>query len=276
MTELKTKIEIFCANCTENKDEAIQLFLELRKELEEGNVRAAEKVNNKWIVNKWVKQGILLGFKYGVLTGAGDCCGSNYYDKNTMPLRKLSLGDNIRMVPSCSSIRSGAYVAPGTVIMPPSYINIGSYVDRGCVIDSHALVGSCAQIGKNVHLSAASQIGGVLEPIGSVPVIVEDDVFIGGNCGIYEGAVIQEGAVIGTGVILNASTPVFDNLSGEFIKKSKEGSLIIPKNAVVVSGSRPISSGYGKSQNIHLYCSVIIKYRDSKTDKATLLEDILR
>ncbi|MFZ4591351.1 MAG: 2,3,4,5-tetrahydropyridine-2,6-dicarboxylate N-succinyltransferase, partial [Ignavibacteria bacterium] len=200
----------------------------------------------------------------------------NYFDKSTLPVQDIKIEKKVRIVPGGSSVRGGSFVAQGTIIMPPSYINIGAYVDEGCMIDSHALVGSCAQLGKNVHLSAASQIGGVLEPIGAMPVIIEDNVFIGGNCGIYEGAIVRQNAVIGTGVIINAATPVFDNTTGNFIKKEAGKSLEIPENAVVIAGSRPMTSGYGKDAGIHVYCPVIIKYRDDKTGKSITLEDLLR
>ncbi|HMQ69465.1 MAG TPA: 2,3,4,5-tetrahydropyridine-2,6-dicarboxylate N-succinyltransferase [Ignavibacteria bacterium] len=266
--ELKTKDDL-------NGEDVMSFFPEFLSSLEIGNVQVVEYTDDQWIVNAWVKEAILLGFKFGELTEIkiGDW---KFFDKNTLAFRDLSINDKVRIVPGGSIIRSGAYVAGGTIIMPPSYINIGAYVDEGSMIDSHALVGSCARIGKNVHLSAASQIGGVLEPVGALPVIIEDNVFIGGNCGIYEGTVIKKNAVIGTGVILNASTPVFDNVNGDFIKKEEGKTLVIPENAVVVAGSRPVSSGKGVAENIHLYCPVIIKYRDDKTGKSISLEDLLR
>jgi 2,3,4,5-tetrahydropyridine-2,6-dicarboxylate N-succinyltransferase len=250
-------------------------FTEFRTALERGEIRAAEKINGEWKVNIWVKEAIMLGFRIGVLTEMSSMT-FPFFDKDTLPIQNISPENKIRIVPGGSSIRSGSHVAPGTIIMPPAYINIGAYVDEGCMIDSHTLVGSCAQVGKNVHLSAASQIGGVLEPIGALPVIIEDDVFIGGNCGIYEGAVVKTRAVIGTGVILNASTPVFDNVNGDFIRKSADKQLTIPEGAVVVAGSRQISSGKGVEKGIHLYCPVIIKYRDTKTDTSITLEELLR
>lgn len=257
------------------REDVLSFYSEFLEALNQGSVKVVEKTDDNWIVNTWVKEAILLGFKYGELTEIkiGDW---KFFDKNTLAFRDLSVNDKVRMVPGGSIIRNGAYVAGGTIIMPPSYINIGAYVDEGSMIDSHALVGSCARIGKNVHLSAASQIGGVLEPVGALPVIIEDNVFIGGNCGIYEGAIIKNNAVIGTGVILNASTPVFDNVNGNFIRKEEGKTLVIPENAVVVAGSRPVSSGKGVTENIHLYCPVIIKYRDEKTGKSISLEDLLR
>jgi 2,3,4,5-tetrahydropyridine-2-carboxylate N-succinyltransferase len=251
------------------------LFAEVLKYLEKGKIRSAEKVGDEWHVNQWVKEAIMIGFKTGVLQKISNQ-NQDFFDKDTLPLQDINLKDGIRLVPGGSSIRCGSYVASGTIVMPPSYINIGAYIDSGCMIDSHALVGSCAQIGKNVHLSAASQVGGVLEPIGAMPVIIEDDVFIGGNCGLYEGVIIKTKAVIGTGVILNASIPVFDNTTGEFLKKTPDKSLTIPENAVVIAGSRPLNSGMGAKYGIHIYCPVIIKYRDSKTNTAVVLEELLR
>jgi 2,3,4,5-tetrahydropyridine-2-carboxylate N-succinyltransferase len=275
MTDLKQKFESAAAKGNLSYDEGIALFNEVRLALEAGEIRTAEKVNGQWIVNNWVKQAILFGFKVGVLQEVSSSPW-NYFDKSTLPVQDITLEKRVRIVPGGSSVRGGSFVAKGTIIMPPSYINIGAYVDEGCMIDSHALVGSCAQLGKNVHLSAASQIGGVLEPIGAMPVIIEDNVFIGGNCGIYEGAIVRQNAVIGTGVIINASTPVFDSTTGNFIKKEKDKSLEIPENAVVIAGSRPMSSGFGKETGIHVYCPVIIKYRDDKTGKSITLEDLLR
>jgi 2,3,4,5-tetrahydropyridine-2-carboxylate N-succinyltransferase len=275
MSDLKHKFESTSAKGNLNYDEGIALFNEVRLALESGEIRTAEKINGEWVVNNWVKQAILFGFKIGVLQEVSSSPW-NYFDKSTLPVQDIKVEKKIRIVPGGSSVRGGSFVAQGTIIMPPSYINIGAYVDEGCMIDSHALVGSCAQLGKNVHLSAASQIGGVLEPIGAMPVIIEDNVFIGGNCGIYEGAIVRQNAVIGTGVIINASTPVFDNTTGNFIKKEAGKSLEIPENAVVIAGSRPMSSGFGKDAGIHIYCPVIIKYRDDKTGKSITLEDLLR
>lgn len=271
MNKLKTKALKILAKKDPKKAEALKLYQKTIKALEKGEIRVAEK-DKKWVVNNWIKEVILLGFKLGKLTKLP----GNFCDKDTIPTKKLKLSDNIRLVPGGSSIRCGAYVASGTIVMPPAYINIGAYIDSGCMIDSHALVGSCAQIGKNVHLSAASQIGGVLEPVGAMPVIIEDNVFIGGNCGIYEGTIIKKGAVIGSGVILTGSTPIFDNVNNRFIKKSKNIPLTIPKNAVVIAGSRPISSDPGKKEGLHVYCPIIIKYKDEKTSATVCLESILR
>ncbi len=256
-------------------EKSLALFYSVRDALEAGALRVAYKTDGAWVINSWVKSVILWGFRYGVMKEYGGSQFS-FHDKNTYPARSFSPDDGVRIVPGGTSVRSGAYVAPGTVIMPPSYINTGAYVDSGCMIDSHALVGSCAQIGRNVHISAGTQIGGVLEPVNAMPVIIEDNVFIGGNCGIYEGTVIEENAVIGTGVILNGSTPLFDNTTGEFLRKTEASALRVPVGAVVVAGSRPVRNGPGKEAGIHLYCPVIIKYRDQKTSASVTLEELLR
>jgi len=274
MMELKEKFQNLKNNDLNDKFFR-DFFAEFLASLESGIIRVAEKNGNEWQVNIWIKEAILMGFKYGNLTqqNIGEW---KFFDKDTLGIRSLSVEDGIRLVPGGSVIRSGAYVAKGTVIMPPSYINIGAYVDSGCMIDSHALVGSCAQVGKNVHLSAASQLGGVLEPIGAMPVIIEDNVFIGGNCGIYEGTIVKQNAVIATGVIINASTPVYDAVNGCFLEKEKGKPTIIPENAVVVSGSRHLKSEIQPENNIHIYCPVIIKYRDEKTQTSITLEELLR
>lgn len=258
-----------------SRDKSLVLYHEVIEALELGDLRVAEKINNRWQVNTWIKEIILLGFKYGTLCKTSGKPIS-YFDKDTLLPKQLKLEDKIRMVSSGSTIRCGSYIAPGTIIMPPAFINIGAYIDHGCLIDSHTLVGSCAQIGKNVHLSAAAQIGGVLEPVGALPVIIEDNVFIGGNCGIYEGTIIKTGAVLGSGVILNGSTPIFDNVNNTFIKKTASTPLTIPENAVVIAGTRPITSGPGKKQGIQIYCPIIIKYKNAKTAEATALEKRLR
>lgn len=253
----------------------IDRFDSVMADLEAGRIRVAEKTADGWHVNTWIKEVILSGFRLGKLTdmsvGAFSFC-----DKSTYPTRHFDVADGVRVVPGGTTVRRGAYLAPSVVVMPPSYINVGAYVGEGTMVDSHALVGSCAQIGKHVHLSAASQIGGVLEPIGALPVIVEDGVFIGGNCGIYEGVMVCEGAVIATGVILNASTPIYDATTGEYIRPDSTGRLIVPPRAVVVAGSRPITRGPGADAGIHIYTPVIVKYRDDKTDASLELEDLLR
>ncbi len=240
-------------------------------DLEGGELRVAEKVAGEWVVNVEVKEMILEGFRVGSLVQMGE-----FVDKDTVPARHFSPSDGVRLVPGGSGVRRGAFLAKSVVVMPPAYVNIGAYVDEGTMIDSHALVGSCAQVGKRVHLSAASQLGGVLEPVGALPVIIEDDVFIGGNCGIYEGTVVKERAVIGTGVIINSSTAVFDATTGEWIRRNGTGQIVIPEGAVVVAGSRPVTHGPGAAAGIHLYCPVIVKYRDAKTSGSIQLEEILR
>jgi 2,3,4,5-tetrahydropyridine-2-carboxylate N-succinyltransferase len=273
ITKLKEEFEKIAESGDQEK--SLALFYRVREALELGELRVAYKRDGEWTINSWVKSVILWGFKYGVMKEYGGNPLS-FHDKDTYPARTFSPDDGIRVVPGGTSVRRGAFVAPGTVIMPPSYINTGAYIDGGCMIDSHALIGSCAQIGRNVHISAGTQIGGVLEPVNAMPVIIEDNVFIGGNCGIYEGTIIEESAVIGTGVILNGSTPLFDNTSGEFLRKNDASPLKIPAGAVVVAGSRPVRNGPGKDQGIHLYCPVIIKYRDQKTSSSVTLEELLR
>ena len=257
-------------------------FLALRAAIESGEVRAASpdpSAPTGWRVNAWVKQGILLGFRLGVLEEF-PAAGFSFVDKSTYPVRHFGSGDGVRIVPGGSSVRAGAYVARGVVCMPPMYINAGAWVDEGTMVDSHALVGSCAQIGKHVHLSAAAQIGGVLEPINASPVIIEDNVLIGGNCGVYEGAIIRRGAVLAAGTILTRGTPVFDLVNGTTIRATGELPLIIPENAVVVPGSRAVNKGKGhplsEAWGLSLYAPVIVKYRDEKTDLSTTLEDLLR
>lgn len=250
-------------------------FHEVIAALERGETRVAEKRNGKWVVNPEIKEVILSGFRLGKLSDMSSGVFS-FFDKDTVPARKFSAEDGVRIVPGGTTVRRGAYLAPSVIVMPPSYINIGAYVDAGTMVDSHALVGSCAQVGKHVHLSAASQLGGVLEPVGALPVIIEDNVFIGGNCGIYEGTVVKENAVIATGVILNSSTAVYDAVNGGYIKAGAEGQLVIPENAVVVPGSRPVKKGPGAACGIHVYTPVIIKYRDAGTDASLELESLLR
>ena len=248
-----------------------QEFSDFCDGLESGEIRVAEKISGEWVVNVEVKESILWGFRVGELMQMGD-----FVDKDTVPARKFTPECGVRLVPGGSSVRRGAFLAKGVVVMPPAYVNIGAYVDEGTMIDSHALVGSCAQVGKRVHLSAASQLGGVLEPVGALPVIIEDDVFIGGNCGIYEGTIVKTRAVIGTGVIINSSTSVYDATNGEWIRRNDAGQIVIPKGAVVVAGSRPVTHGPGASAGIQLYCPVIVKYRDEKTSGSIRLEDLLR
>jgi 2,3,4,5-tetrahydropyridine-2-carboxylate N-succinyltransferase len=257
---------------------AMEVFLELRAALERGEVRAASPDESNpvgWSVNAWVKQGILLGFRIGALQ---DIPGPvfSYVDKETYPTRRFAVTDGVRLVPGGSSIRAGSYVARGVVCMPPMYINAGAWVDEGTMVDSHALVGSCAQIGKRVHLSAAAQIGGVLEPINASPVVIEDDVLVGGNTGVYEGTIVGRGAVLAAGTVLTRGTPVFDLVNGTVLRASETQPLIIPANAVVVPGSRAVSKGKGREWGLSLYAPVIVKYRDDKTDLSTALEELLR
>ncbi len=261
-----------------NADEARRIFLDFRAALTRGEVRAAEKVNGHWVVNAWVKQGILLGFRLGELQEMSDGDVLSFIDKDTFPARRLTLADRIRLVPGGSSIREGAYVAPSVICMPPMFINVGAYVDEGSMIDSHALVGSCAQIGKRVHLSAASQVGGVLEPINAAPVVIENDVLVGGNCGVYEGTLVRARAVLGAGTILTRSTPLYDLVRGEIYRASAGRPLVVPENAVVVPGSRGVKKGKGISDDwgLSLYTPVIVKYRDEKTDRGIELEEWLR
>jgi 2,3,4,5-tetrahydropyridine-2-carboxylate N-succinyltransferase len=223
-----------------------------------------------------VKQGILLGFRMGKLTDISAGSGLKFFDKDTYPIRPTRIEENIRIVPGGSSIRDGAYIAPTVVCMPPMYVNAGAYVDEGTMIDSHALVGSCAQIGRRVHISAAAQIGGVLEPVGAVPVIIEDDVLVGGNCGVYEGTIVRERAVLATGTVLTGSTPVYDLVRGKIYQRKPTGPLEIPAGAVVVPGARAIQTEPGRGWGLSLYAAVIVKYRDERTDAAVQLEDYLR
>lgn len=262
----------------EYADEDFRLFDEFKRALNEGRVRAAERqADNSWRTNLWVKQGILLGFRMGKLADMSPKDRSLVFvDKHTFPVRQFSENDRVRVVPGGSSIRDGAFLAPGVVCMPPMYINAGAYVDEGTMIDSHALVGSCAQVGKRVHISAAAQIGGVLEPVGAVPVIIEDDVLVGGNCGIYEGAIVRERTVLAPGTILTGATPVYDLVRGEVYRKSADAPLEIPACAVVVPGARAVQTEKGREWNLSLYAPVIVKYRDEKTDRAVQLEDYLR
>jgi len=251
----------------------INLFL---AELEKGTVRAASRdADGIWNAQAWIKEGILQAFRYGVLAEFASGALS-FIDKDTIPARRFKIADGIRIVPGGSSIRRGSYVGKGVVIMPPAFVNVGAYVDEETMIDSHALVGSCAQIGKRVHLSAAAQIGGVLEPIGTVPVIIEDDVVVGGNCGIYEGTIVRARAVIGAGVVLTGSTPVYDLVRGQVYRRTPERPLEIPYGAVVVPGSRTMKGAFAELHQLSIATPMIIKYRDEKTDSATALEEALR
>ncbi|MDP9053144.1 MAG: 2,3,4,5-tetrahydropyridine-2,6-dicarboxylate N-succinyltransferase [Acidobacteriota bacterium] len=261
--------------------EHFSLFAQFRQGLNSGAIRAAEPDASVpvtgWRVNPWVKKGILLGFRMGGIVDMSiDMARQPFFDKSTYPVRQFSAADGVRIVPGGSSIRDGCYVAKGVVCMPPMYINVGAYVAEGAMIDSHALVGSCAQLGKNCHLSAGSQIGGVLEPVGALPVVVEDGVLIGGNCGIYEGTVVRQHAVLGSGTILNRSTPVYDLVLGKIYRATDDQPLVIPEGAVVIAGSRAVTSGPGRDWGISIYTPVVVKYRDDKTGARIQLEDLLR
>jgi 2,3,4,5-tetrahydropyridine-2,6-dicarboxylate N-succinyltransferase len=259
-----------------DRAEALKKFSEFKFFLNRGEIRAAEKTGGGWTVNHWVKKGILLGFRLGALQDVSIDSRFRFFDRSTYPLKNLTAGDGVRLVPGGSSIRDGAFVARGVVCMPPMYINTGAYVDAGTMVDSHALVGSCAQIGKRVHISAAAQIGGVLEPVGAMPVIIEDDVLIGGNCGIYEGTIVSRGAVIAAGVIITGGTAVYDAVKQTVYRKTQTSPLVIPENAVIVPGSRPLDTDWGRQMGLSLATPVLVKYRDGKTDAATALEDLLR
>jgi len=277
--DLKRKIEnLVAANKTEFDAADRQIFEEFKAALRRGAIRSAEKDSDgNWRANAWVKQGILLGFKMGkMIEMSKETETFQFFDKETYPLRPTTLEDKIRIVPGGSTIRDGSFVAQNVVLMPPCYVNVGAFVDEGTMIDSHALVGSCAQIGKRVHLSAAAQIGGVLEPVNANPVVIEDDVLVGGNTGVYEGAIVRERAVLASGVILTRSTPVFDLVKNTIYKSDGAKPLEIPAGAVVVQGSRQITSGFGKENGLSLYAPIIVKYRDERTDAATRLEDYLR
>ncbi len=282
-TQLQQQIEQFFAMGAgaAGNQEAMAAFLELRAALEAGELRSASPDASQptgWRVNAWVKQGILLGFRLGALEDmtAPPAFPLSFIDKDTYPVRHFTADQGIRVVPGGSSVRAGAYLARGVVCMPPMYINAGAYVDEGTMVDSHALVGSCAQVGKRVHLSAAAQIGGVLEPVNASPVVIEDDVLIGGNCGVYEGTIVRKGAVLAAGAILTRGTPVYDLVRGEVLRATADHPLIIPEAAVVVPGSRAVSKGKGQEWGLSVYAPVIVKYRDEKTDLSTALEDLLR
>jgi 2,3,4,5-tetrahydropyridine-2,6-dicarboxylate N-succinyltransferase len=280
LTTLSSEIgDLFAAGAAADRERARDVFLRLREALSAGEVRAAEpdaSTASGWRVNTWVKQGILLGFRFGdVIDMSADHGKWPFFDKDTMPLKRFSAATGVRVVPGGSTVRDGAFLGQGVVCMPPMYINVGAYVGSGTMIDSHALVGSCAQIGQRVHVSAAAQIGGVLEPVGALPVIVEDDVLVGGNCGVYEGTVVKRRAVLASGTILTGSTPIYDLPNGRIIEPSR-GPLVVPEGAVVVPGTRPVISGKGKEWGLAVATPVIVKYRDEKTDARTALEAWIR
>jgi 2,3,4,5-tetrahydropyridine-2-carboxylate N-succinyltransferase len=270
--------ELFEAKPPAYGDADRELFVHFRNLLDAGVIRSAEPDASQptgWRVNAWVKKGILLGFRIGGIIDM-TASGLTFLDKSTYPTKNLGVANGVRVVPGGSSIRAGAFVGRGVTCMPPMYINTGAFVADGTMVDSHALIGSCAQIGRNCHISAASQIGGVLEPVGAMPVIIEDEVLVGGNCGIYEGTIVKRRAVLGSGTILNRSTPVYDLVRGVVHRANEEMPLIIPEEAVVVAGARQVTSGPGREWGISLYTPVIVKYRDAGTDTKIQLEDLLR
>jgi len=291
---LPSQIErLFDAQPAQYAEEHFRLFGQLKDALNRGEVRAAEPdpaAKTGWRANAWVKKGILLGFRMGSIvdmtagrsangSASGTATGAapqRFIDKSTYPLRTIGIGDGIRVVPGGSSIRDGSFIGRGVVCMPPMFVNVGAYVGEGTMIDSHALVGSCAQIGRNCHISAAAQIGGVLEPVGALPVIIEDDVLVGGNAGVYEGTVVKRRAVLGTGTILNRSIPVYDLVREAVYTATQDEPLVIPEGAIVAPGSRAVSQAFGKMHGLSLQAAVIVKYRDAKTDTRVQLEDLLR
>ena len=278
---LQADIEGFAAaGASADRDAVRAAFARLREALSAGEVRAAEPDASSatgWRVNTWVKQGILLGFRFGDTSDVSMDHGKwPFYDKDTLPLRRPGLPAGVRIVPGGSSIRDGAYLAPGVICMPPMYVNIGAWIGEQSLIDSHALVGSCAQVGARVHISAGAQVGGVIEPVGALPVIIEDEALIGGNTGLYEGAVIKARAVVAAGTVLTGSTPVYDLVKGEIIRPGPDRPLVIPEGAVVVPGARAVTGGRGPEWGLSLCTPVIVKYRDSRTDTRTELEQWIR
>jgi 2,3,4,5-tetrahydropyridine-2-carboxylate N-succinyltransferase len=278
MHPLRQEVErLFALGADATKDASARpTFTNFLAALSSGEIRAAEKSKDGWVANVWVKQGILLGFRIGQIKESGDRSGLSFVDNDTFPLRRFTVRDRVRIVPGGSAVRSGAYLAPSVICIPPMYINVGAYVDEGALVDSHALVGSCAQVGKRVHLSAGAQIGGVLEPVNASPVVIEDDVLVGGNSGVYEGTQVSTRAVLGAGVILTRSTPLYDTVLGEVHRATREKPLLVPEGAVVVPGARAITKGKAAEWNLSLYTPVIVKYRDQKTDESIELEDLLR
>jgi 2,3,4,5-tetrahydropyridine-2-carboxylate N-succinyltransferase len=261
----------------EVREEALGVFAIFKQALDRGEVRAASRQpDGMWALHHWVKRGILLGFRLGGLVDYSINANFRYFDKETYPTKPLTITDGVRIVPGGSTVRSGAYLGRGVTIMPPAFVNTGAYIDDGTMIDSHALVGSCAQIGKRCHISAAAQIGGVLEPVGAMPVIIEDDVLVGGNCGVYEGAIVRQRAILAPGVMLTGSTPIFDAARGLIYRRDKDKPLEVPEGALVVPGSRAIDFGEGKFWGLSIYTPVIIKYRDEKTEASVQLEEFLR
>jgi 2,3,4,5-tetrahydropyridine-2-carboxylate N-succinyltransferase len=278
---LKNEIEaLAAAGPSADRDAVRAAFVQLREGLSMGVLRAAEPAATDplgWRVNLWVKQGILLGFKFGDIVDASMDHGRwPFFDKDTLPLKRLSVADGVRIVPGGSAVRDGAYLGRGVICMPPAYVNIGAWIGESSLIDSHVLIGSCAQIGARVHVSAGAQIGGVIEPIGALPVIIEDDALVGGNTGIYEGTIVRARAVVAAGTVLTGSTPIYDLVRGEIISAAADHPLIVPEGAVVVPGARGVTAGKGREWNLSLATPVIVKYRDSRTDTRTELEAWIR
>jgi 2,3,4,5-tetrahydropyridine-2,6-dicarboxylate N-succinyltransferase len=280
ISNLKSQIESFfqiTEPTEEQRREGLAVFNEFKVALNRGEVRAASKeTGDQWIVHQWVKRGILLGFRLGALVDCSIDDNFRFFDKETYPTKRVTIADGVRIVPGGSTVRDGVYLGRGVTIMPPAYINAGAFVDDGTMVDSHALIGSCAQVGKRCHVSAAAQIGGVLEPVGAMPVIIEDEVLIGGNCGVYEGAIVRERAILAAGVILTGSTPIFDAVRGEVYRREGEMPLEVPPGAVVLPGARAVTVGAAKDWGLSVYAPVIIKYRDEKTETAVKLEEFLR
>ena len=270
--------ELFGAELTaERRREALGVFEEFKGALNRGEVRAASReAGGRWVVHPWVKRGILLGFRLGGIADYSIDGNFRFFDKETYPTKRLRAEDGVRVVPGGSSVRDGAYLGQGVTVMPPAYVNVGAYVGDGTMIDSHALVGSCAQVGKRCHISAAAQIGGVLEPVGALPVIVEDEVLVGGNCGVYEGTIVRAGAILAAGVILTGATPVYDAVRGEVYRRGERGPLEVPAGAVVVPGARAVTVGPARDWGLSVYTPVIVKYRDEKTEVSVRLENFLR
>ncbi|QQS45622.1 MAG: 2,3,4,5-tetrahydropyridine-2,6-dicarboxylate N-succinyltransferase [Acidobacteriota bacterium] len=259
------------------RDEALSVFADFKAALNRGEIRAAgPDGEGGWTVHQWVKRGILLGFRLGGLVDYSIDENFRYFDKETYPTKRLGIGDGVRVVPGGSTVRDGAFLGQGVTIMPPAYVNVGAYVGDGTMIDSHALVGSCAQVGRRCHISAAAQIGGVLEPVGALPVIIEDDVLLGGNTGVYEGTIVRERAILASGVTLTGSTPLFDAVLGEVYRRSGDRPLEVPAGAVVVPGARAVTVGPAKDWGLSVYAPIIIKYRDDKTEASVRLEEFLR
>jgi 2,3,4,5-tetrahydropyridine-2-carboxylate N-succinyltransferase len=282
ISNLESQIETFFALpaselIDEHREQALSVFGEFKTALNRGQVRAASRnAGGQWVVHQWVKRGILLGFRLGGLMDYSIDDNFRFFDKETYPTKRLTINDGVRIVPGGSTVRDGVCLGQGVTIMPPAYINVGAYIDDGTMVDSHALIGSCAQVGKRCHISAAAQIGGVLEPVGAMPVIIEDEVLVGGNCGVYEGALVRERAILASGVVLTGSTPIFDALRGEVYRREGDSPLEVPAGAVVVPGSRAITVGAAKDWGLSVYAPIIIKYRDEKTEASVKLEEFLR